>query len=127
MRVASLVLSACFGLVACSPRATGPVSTFASTVAPSTVAPSSTSTVALDPTPLSRKWMLVAQEIVKAGKFSPPASARLYAYAAVAYQEVIRTRGGTSAQAGRAVHDVLVAVAPGSRALLDQRDRKSVG
>jgi hypothetical protein len=81
-----------------------------------TAAQPATSTTAITATPalavpMSREWMLVAQEIVKARKPSPPASARLYAYEASTYQGVI-SRTHKADEAGLAVVRVLSAVSP---------------
>jgi hypothetical protein len=55
--------------------------------------------------------MLVAQEIVKVRKPSPPAQARLYAYAAKAYDDVLAVTGDRR-QAGEATREILALLSP---------------
>jgi PAP2 superfamily len=61
--------------------------------------------------------MLIAQEIVKARKPSPPAQARLYAYASKTYDDVF-VATGDSKQAGEATRQVLAALSPEDTELL---------
>jgi PAP2 superfamily len=67
--------------------------------------------------PASRQWMLIAQEIVKTRKPSPPAQARLYAYASKTYDDVL-VATGDSKQAGEATRQVLAAISPEDTDLL---------
>jgi PAP2 superfamily len=55
--------------------------------------------------------MLIAQQIVKLRKPSPPAQARLYAYAANAYDDVL-TVTGDRRQAGEATRQILALLSP---------------
>ena len=96
--------------VVTSPEA--PVSEPAS-LTPAIVAPNGQPTSSVDvgaPT-TARRWIEAVEAIVRDAKPTPPEAARLYAYAAKAYDDA-RAAGSDEAHAGAAVRTVLLAVQP---------------
>ena len=88
----------------------------ASTTAVPTSAPSTTVGIASPTT--ARRWIEAVEAIVRDVKPTPPEAARLYAYAAVAYDEA-SAAGSDEAHAGAAVRLVLRAVRPDQTAAID--------